>query len=70
MNILEQIERYEAERAWLRELVIPEEDRARFTSMPWRGEYRWFRTANVVCLEKARAVLATSHVEARRSTGR
>jgi hypothetical protein len=68
-GILEQIERLEAEQAWLRQFVIPEEDRARFTSMPWRGEYRWFRATNVICLEKARAVLATSHAEARRSTG-
>jgi hypothetical protein len=63
-SILDRIERLETEQAWLRQFVIPEEDRARFTTMPWRGEYRWFRAVNVVCLEKARAVRATSHVEA------
>jgi len=55
-SFLERIRRYDEEQAWLRQFVIPEEDRPRFTSMPWRGEYRWFRTDNVVCLEKARAV--------------
>jgi len=27
-------------RAW----TFPEEDRALFTTAPWRGEYRWFRS--------------------------
>jgi hypothetical protein len=63
-SILERIERYEADHAWLRQFVIPEEDRHRFTSMPWRGEYRWFRSENIICLEKARAVRAPSRVEA------
>jgi hypothetical protein len=34
----ELLERFEAE--LLRQLVIPEEDRARFTSAKWSGEYR------------------------------
>jgi hypothetical protein len=38
----------------LREWTFPEEDRARFTTAPWRGEYRWFRSPNVVCLEQWR----------------
>jgi hypothetical protein len=37
-------------RAW----TFPEEDRALFTTAPWRGEYRWFRSANVVCIEQWR----------------
>ena len=40
--------------AFLRELTIPEEDRAKYTSQPWTGEYRWFRSPNVVCLEQYR----------------
>jgi hypothetical protein len=40
--------------AFLRELTIPEEDRAKYTSLPWTGEYRWFRSPNVVCLEQYR----------------
>jgi hypothetical protein len=37
--------------AWLRAWTIPEEDRRKYTSEPWRGEARWFRSSNVVCLE-------------------
>ena len=40
--------------AFLRELTIPEEDRAKYTSQRWAGEYRWFRSPNVVCLEQYR----------------
>jgi hypothetical protein len=32
--------------------TICEEDRFRFTSHPWSGEFRWFRSPNVVCLER------------------
>jgi hypothetical protein len=38
----------------LREWTFPEEDRPRFTTAPWRGEYRWFRSPNVVCIEQWR----------------
>jgi hypothetical protein len=31
-------------RAW----TFPEEDRALFTTAPWQGEYRWFRSPNVI----------------------
>jgi hypothetical protein len=40
--------------AFLREWTIPEEDRAKYTTQPWAGEYRWFRSPNVVCLEQYR----------------
>ena len=46
---------YDAEdEAFLQQLVIPEEDRAKYISHPWTGEYRWFRSPNVVCLEQYR----------------
>src|SRR5262249_35886771 len=35
----------------LRDWTFPEEDRAQFTTAPWRGEYRWFRSPNVICIE-------------------
>ena len=54
-SILERVRRHDEEQALLRQFVIPEELRRRFTSMPWRGEYRWFESDNIVCLEKARA---------------
>ena len=53
-SILQRVRLYDEEQAWLRQFVIPEEQRRRFTSMPWQGEYRWFQSPNVICLEKAR----------------
>jgi hypothetical protein len=53
-SLAELLERYEAEHDLLRDLVIAEEDRARFTTAKSSGEYRWFRSHNVICIEKAR----------------
>jgi hypothetical protein len=47
--------RYDEEHAFLRQLTIPEEDRAKHTSAKWSGEYRWFRSANVVDLHRYRS---------------
>jgi hypothetical protein len=50
---------YEAEHEFARQVTLPVEDRA--TYMPtakWEGGYRWFKAANVVCLEKVRRVKA------------
>ncbi len=55
-SILEEVERYDEARAWLRQFVLPEEDRHLFTSAKWSGEYRWFRSPNIICLEKVRLV--------------
>jgi hypothetical protein len=38
----------------LRDWTFPEEDRHLYTSATWRGEYRWFRSSNVVPLEQWR----------------
>jgi hypothetical protein len=51
------IKRYTPEdERFLRQVVIPEEDRALFTTAPWTGEYRWFRSANVEPVEHWRRV--------------
>jgi hypothetical protein len=52
---------HEDEHEFLRQFVIPEEDRAKYTSMKWSGEYRWFRSPNVVCLEKVRRLKAAEN---------
>ena len=44
----------EPDDSFLREWTIPEEDRHKYTSQPWAGEYRWFRACNVICLEQYR----------------
>jgi hypothetical protein len=38
----------------MRQWTDPEEDRVLFTRTKWNGEYRWFRSPNVICLEKYR----------------
>jgi hypothetical protein len=42
--------RQDDETFW-REWTWPEEDRHLYTSELWRGEWRWFRSPNVICLE-------------------
>ena len=53
---LQQLERQysQEDETAFRALVFPEEDRSRFTSAPWDGGYRWFRSANVVPFERYR----------------
>jgi hypothetical protein len=63
-SIAEQLQAYEDEHAFFRQFVVPEEDRHRFTSMKWSGEYRWFRSANIVCLEKVRLIRSRQAQEA------
>jgi hypothetical protein len=55
-RIKDRIGRYDEKYGFLRQCTIPEEDRARYTSAKWDGGYRWFRSPNVVCLEKYRRV--------------
>jgi hypothetical protein len=50
--------KYDEEHEFLRQLTIPEEDRPKHTSAKWSGEYRWFRSDNVICLEKVRRLRA------------
>jgi hypothetical protein len=42
------------EGTFFRHLTLPEEDRHLLTSAPWDGGFRWFRSSNVVCLERYR----------------
>ena len=45
----------EEDEAFLRQLVLPEEDRRRrFPTSVWTGGYRWFRSKNVIPLERYR----------------
>jgi hypothetical protein len=53
LSLTELLARDDAEHEFLRQFVIPEEDRAQFTNEPSAGN-RWFRSPNVVCIEKAR----------------
>lgn len=39
---------------FLRVLTFPEEDRHLFTAAPWGGGFRWFRSPNVIPLERYR----------------
>jgi hypothetical protein len=44
----------EEDEAFLRRVIFAEEDRSLYTSTPWRGGYRWFRSPNVVPIEQWR----------------
>ena len=44
------------EETFYRKLILPEEDRDRLNKPPWSSGYRWFRSANVICLEHYRIV--------------
>jgi hypothetical protein len=46
--------------AFLRSLMLPEEDRRRLTTAPWSGGFRWFRSPNVIDLERYRRNAATT----------
>jgi hypothetical protein len=50
----ELLEQDDREHEFLRSVTIPEEDRSKFTSTKWQGEYRWFRSSNVIPLETVR----------------
>jgi hypothetical protein len=39
-------------------IIFPEEDRCLFTATALHGEYRWFRSPNVVPIEQGRAKLS------------
>ena len=56
-TISDAIARYDDEHSFARSITLPEEDRTRYTAARWEGGYRWFRSPNVICLEKARRVL-------------
>jgi hypothetical protein len=50
---------YEAKYVFARQVVLPVEDRIRYMPQAkWEGGYRWFRSPNVVCLEKYRRLKA------------
>jgi hypothetical protein len=41
-----------SDEAFLRHVTFPEEDRHLYTTTPWQGGYRWFRSPNVVAIEQ------------------
>lgn len=59
-TLKDQLAQFDEDHDLLRQLIIPEEDRAKYTLAKWFGEYRWFRSPNVVCLEKARRLKAAT----------
>jgi hypothetical protein len=61
-TIADAIARYDEEHAFARQLTLPEEDRTKYTSTKWEGGYRWFRSPNVICLEKYRYLKAKREI--------
>ena len=48
--ISDAIAQYDDEHSFARSITLPEEDRAKYTSVGWEGGYRWFRSPNVYLL--------------------
>jgi hypothetical protein len=44
----------DSDEAFLRHVTFPEEDRHFYTTTPWQGGFRWFRSPNVVPIEQWR----------------
>jgi len=45
------VRRYSREDESFQQVAFPEEDRHLFTTTPWSGGFRWFRSPNVVPIE-------------------
>jgi hypothetical protein len=45
---------------FFRQVVFAEEDRRLFTTAPWHGGFRWFRSPNVVPIERWQRVEVAS----------
>jgi hypothetical protein len=43
----------EDEDAFWRKLVLPQEERMRL-GIPWQGGYRWFKSVNIIPIERGR----------------
>jgi hypothetical protein len=63
-TLTDAVARYEQAHAFARTVTLPEEDRVRFTSAPWQGGYRWFRSSNVVKLELYRSAAEMDRIRA------
>ena len=54
---------YEAGYEFARHVTLPVEDRRQYTPTAiWQGGYRWFRSPNIVCLEKVRRLKAAGQI--------
>ena len=53
---------WDEDEAFLRRLIFLEEDPPLFTTRPWGGGYRWFRSPTIVCLEKYRRLKAVGQI--------
>jgi hypothetical protein len=55
VQMMEEEEDEDEDEAFLRQLVLPEEDRRRrYPARPWTGGYRWFRSHNIIPIEQWR----------------
>jgi hypothetical protein len=62
VSISTAIAKYDEEHAFARQLFLPEEEREKYPAVKWDGGYRWFRSPNVICLEKYRRLKAIGRV--------
>jgi hypothetical protein len=50
------------ESAFWQKLVLPEEERTSWTAAKWDGSYRWFRSSNIIPLERYRSPTEWSRI--------
>jgi hypothetical protein len=56
-SLADQLAEYEAKHAFVRTITLPVEDRLKLMpGVKWSSGYRWFRSTNVICLEKCRTL--------------
>jgi hypothetical protein len=62
-SITDALAAYEAEHDFARRVTMPVEDRAKYLpAAKWDGGYRWFKSPNVICLEKFRWLRAKGRI--------
>lgn len=62
-RITDALAEYEAGYEFARLVTLPVEDRAKYMPQAkWSGEYRWFRSHNIICLEKYRRLKAAGRL--------
>jgi hypothetical protein len=56
------VDQHNTQHDWLRQWAVPQEDRGKYTSSPWTGGYRWFRSPNVIPIEQWRKKKQEGHI--------
>jgi hypothetical protein len=64
------VRKRQADSPFFQKLILPEEERSRWTTAKWDGSYRWFQSPNVIPLERYRSPAEWSRICAALLRGR